>query len=372
MSGARRRRAHGADDSAAPAGGRAPRGAPRKLRVLVLCHEELVPPASSAGRSDEEIAEWRTEHDVLGALAELGHEVACPGIGDDVEELRSAVLGFRPDVCFNLLVEFHGAATYDQHVVSYLELLKAPYTGCNPRGMTLARDKALSKKVLAWHGIPVPRFQVYERGKRIRPPSALPYPLFVKSTVEGASLGVSWASLVDSDAKLVERVAFVHESLRSDAIAEEYVEGRELYAGVLGNERLTALPLWELDVPGRPAGAPLIATRRIKWDLAYQRRVRVRSGRARGLDAELERRIAEQAKRAYRALGLSGCARLDLRLRADGRCFFLEANPTPDLAREEDLAAAAGAGGSPYPALIARLLSLGLGYRAAWRELAGG
>lgn len=343
----------------------------KKKRVLVLCHKELVPPESIEGLSDHEISDWRTEYDVVTTLKDLGHEVACPGIGDDVEDLRNAVRELAPHVCFNLMVEFHGAATYDQHVVSYLELLKVRYTGCNPRGMTLARDKALTKKVLAWHGIPVPGFHVFERGAKVRRPERLGYPLFVKSTVEEASLGVSPASIVEDDEALLDRVAFYHDQVRSDAIAEEYIEGREFYVGVLGNSRLRAFPLWELVIPGLPEGAPLIATRRVKWDIDYQRRLRVENRRAEGLSPALERRIARQAKLAYRVLGLSGFARLDLRLRPDGRHYFLEANPNPDLTYGEDFAEAGETGGLPYEALIARILALGLSYRAAWQEQQG-
>ncbi len=338
----------------------------KKLRVLMLCHEELVPPDSIAGLSDEQISDWRTEFDVLSTLRDLGHDAEPLGVGDDIDVVRRACAEFQPQVCFNLLVEFHGAAHYDQHVASYLELHRQPYTGCNPRGMTLARDKALSKKVLAWEGLPVPRFCVFPRGRRTRRPADLAFPLFVKSVDEEASLGISTASIVRNEQQLSERVAFVHQKVGTDAIAEEYVEGREFYVGVLGNARPMVFPPWELRIANLPKGVPNIATRRIKWDLAYQRRLGVKNGLAQ-LPPELERQVERVSRRVYAALGLSGFARLDYRLRDDGRFYLLEANPNPDLTYGEDFAESAEAAGLEYEQLIDRIVALARRYPAAWK-----
>jgi D-alanine-D-alanine ligase len=336
--------------------------------VLLACHQELVPPPSVAGLSESEIAEWRTEADVASALTALGHELLVVGVGDEIELLHRAIDEFRPHVVFNLLVEFLGAASYDQHIPSYLELLRVPYTGCNPRGMTLARDKALSKKLLAWHDIPVPAFCVFRLGRRDRRPADVTFPLFVKSLNEEASLGIAQASLVQDDEELAARVAFVHERIGTDAIAEEYIEGRELYLGVLGNERLTAFPPWELTIPSLAPDAPVIATRRVKWDLEYQRQLGVTNARAQGLGRSKERELARIARTSYRALGLSGYARLDLRMRPDGRVYLLEANPNPELARGEDFADGAAALGIEYDELVRRIVELGVAYRAEWRQ----
>ncbi len=343
----------------------------RRRRILVAVHEELVPPSTIEGLSDHEIAEYRTEYDVVTGLQDLGHEVHPVGIGDDVEALRAALAELRPHVVFNLLVEFHGAATYDQHVASYLELERVPYTGCNPRGLTLARDKAVSKTILRAAGVPVPEHRVFELGRRFAPPEDLAYPLFVKSLTEEASLGISQASIVRGVEALEKRVAFVHESVGTDAIVESYVDGRELYVGVLGNARLKTLPPWELLMENLPAGAPRIATRRVKWDLDYQREVGVANRRAEGLTRAQERELARIARASYAALGLSGYARLDLRMSAEGRFYVLEANPNPDLAYGEDLADAAEAAGIGYEELLERIVRLGMAYPAAWKSLPG-
>jgi D-alanine-D-alanine ligase len=331
----------------------------RRLRVLVLCHETLVPPRGARGYSRRAPPEWRTELDVLRALRALGHEAHAVGAAHDVEPVLRACRELAPEVVFNLLVEFHADPTYDQHVASLLELLRLRYTGCNPRGLTLARDKALSKQILAAHGVDVPRFQVFARDARVRREPGLAFPLIVKSRSEEASLGLARASLVRDERALARRVALVHERLGTDAIAEEYLDGRELYSAVLGGTRPVVLPTWELVFTRLPRGHPPIATRAVKFSPATQRRLGVRSRAAR-LPAKLEGRVARTARATWRALGLSGYARIDLRLAADGRLSVLEANPNPELARGEDFADAAREAGLGYPELICTLLRLAL------------
>lgn len=339
------------------------------MRVLVLLHEDLVPPATIAGMTDDELARvpWKTEFDVVATLREMGHEVAVLGVVGELAAIRDAIATHRPHVAFNLLEEFDGVALYDQHVVSYLELMKQPYTGCNPRGLLLARDKALSKKLLAYHRIRVPSFTVFPRRRVIRRPRRLAFPLFVKSVNEEASLGISRASLVRDEAKLRDRVAFVHESIGTDAIAEEYIEGRELYVGMLGNQRLTTFPIWEMHFRNVPEDAPRFATGRVKWDVAYQKRWGIETAAAEGLDPALARRIARICRRAYRILDLSGYGRMDLRLREDGAVFLLEANPNPQIGYGEDFAESAEVGGLDYDRLLQRILNLGRRYRAPWK-----
>ncbi|MBX3127238.1 MAG: ATP-grasp domain-containing protein [Polyangiaceae bacterium] len=340
----------------------------RKYRVIVLMHEDLVPPESTDGYSDKEIAEWATEYDVVAGLQKLGHEVYMIGVGSDLGAIRAAFAETRAHVAFNLLVHFHGVAVYDQHVVSYIELLRKAYTGCNPRGLLLARDKALSKRLLAAHRIRVPKFQVFPRGRRARRAKHLDFPLVVKSVNEEASLGISQSSVVTNDQKLVERVAFMHETFGVDVIVEEFIEGRELYLGVMGNQRLQTLPVWELPFDELPEGVPHIATAKLKWDLDYQQKYHIRTQRARDLSPEQEAEIAHLGKRIYRALSLSGYARIDLRLANDGRVYVLEANPNPDLKYGEDFAESAHAAGIAYPELLQRLLTLGLSYQAEWKR----
>jgi len=332
----------------------------KPLRILVVMHPTLVPPDSLKGHTPEEINVWKTEFDVVSTLRRLGHEVRPLGVQEELNPIRVAAEEWKPDVVFNLLEEFHGLSNFDQHVVAYLELLKLAYTGCNPRGLVLARSKAITKKIAAYHRVRVPAFFVVPRGRRPVRPRRLRFPLFVKSASEEASLGISQASIVDSDEKLAERVRFIHESVESDALVEEYIEGRELYVGVIGNERLRVLPTWEMDFGKLTDSGEPIATARVKHSPGYQKKHGIDIRRAEGLDPALERRIQSTTRRVYRMLELDGYARVDYRLTATGELYLLEANPNPEIAEKEEFASAAAAVGLKYRALLARLLTLAL------------
>jgi D-alanine-D-alanine ligase len=321
--------------------------------------ESLVPPDDIKG-VDLPGAEWKMEYDVVSTLRGLGHEVQPLGVGGNLADIRNAIADFKPHITFNLLEGFDDVATWDQNVVAYLELLKVPYTGCNSRGLLLGRDKAIAKKLLSYHRIPVADFVVAPRGRRFRRPKRLAFPLFVKSLTLDASIGISQASVVEDDAKMVERVSFVHESIGTDALVERYIEGRELYVGVLGNDRLQVLPIWELYFKNLPEEVRKIATERLKWSLSYQKKHGIDSGEAKDLPPGLEDRIRDVCKRVYRNLMLSGCARIDLRMTEAGQAYVVEANPNPQLAHDEDFAQSARKAGIDYPELIQRILNLGL------------
>jgi D-alanine-D-alanine ligase len=337
------------------------------MRVLVLMHESLVPPASLKGYSDKEIDEFRTEADVMACLEKSGHSVRALGLGDNLAELRSTITDWKPDIAFNLLEEFQGIVTYDQYVVAFLELMKLPYTGCNPRGMMISRDKVLSKQILSYHRIPTPGFALFRRGQRYRLTRKLKFPLFVKSATEDASLGISQASVVPDAERLKERIEFIHEQTNSDALVEEYVEGRELYVGVMGNDRLRTFPVWEMDFGTLPDVMAGIATRKVKWDRRYQKKHGIRTGAARDLPEGLPAYLDKLSKRIYRTLYMSGYARMDFRMRPDGSVFVLEANANPNISEQEDFADSAKAAGVNYAAVLEQIIRFGFNYQAAWR-----
>ena len=293
----------------------------KKTRILALVHEHLVPPEDTTGVDVRE-AEWKMEYDVTETLREQGHEVYVVGVHDDLVPIRHTIGTFKPQIVFNLMEAFHGITTFDQNVVSYLELLRMPYTGCNPRGLILARDKALSKKLLAYHRIPVPEFTVVRRGQKPTLSRKLQFPLIVKSLFFEASVGISQASVVENEDQLGRRVEFIHESLGTAAIVEQFIDGRELYVGVIGNERLQVFPVWEMSFAKMPENKWKIATERVKWSTKYQQKHGIMTDIAELAEGGRER-VQHLAKRVYRALDLNGYARIDIRMDEQGRVYVL-------------------------------------------------
>lgn len=320
----------------------------------------MLPPANPEKYDADQRRPWKTDYDVVCTLRDLGHEVVSLGVEHELPPIRNAVEGFKPHVVFNLVEGFAGMTELDHHVVSYLALLGVNYTGCSPRGLVLTRSKALSKKILAYHRIRSPKFEVFPLNRKVRRRADLELPLFVKSLTEESSQGISQASIVETDAKLAERVAFIHSSLGTDAIAEQYIEGRELYVGAIGNDRIQILPTWEITFENLPPGHAAIATTRVKHNPSYQEKAGIVQGPANPLPAAVERTIAQTTRRICRALEIDGYARIDYRLGADDKLYFLEANPNPEIARDEEFACSADAAGISYPKLIQKIVNLGL------------
>ncbi len=340
----------------------------KRLRVLLLTHRELYARASTRGRAEREVLGWRTEYHVMRGLERLGHRVEQLGLDASLAPLHTALERFAPDVVFNLLIELRDSGGFEPHVVAALEAAAVPYTGCNSEGLVLTRDKALTKKLLGWHRVPVPRFATFRRGRPRRRAAALAFPLIVKPIDEGGSYGIAQGSLVRTPEALRRRVEWVHARCRCDAIAEEYVEGRELTVGLLGNRRPRCLPLWETFFDGLAPGAPRIATQRLKWNPDHRRRRAVRSGPARRVSAATRAAIERLARRAWNVLRLSGFARIDFRLAADGTPYVIDVNANPDVDFREDFARSARRAGLPPAALLQRILDLALRYRPHWVE----
>lgn len=327
----------------------------------MLTHPNMVPPEGSVDPEELEGAEWKSDWDVSQGFRDLGHDVKILGIVDDLRPIRVEVEEWKPHIVFNGIEFFHNEPLWDHNIPSWLELQKVPYTGCNPRGMVLSRGKALAKRIVAPLRIPVPDHFVAPIGRKIRRPPRMGFPLIVKSLTEHASAGISQASVVDTDERLVQRIGFIHERIGTDALIEEYIDGRELYVSVLGNRRLQVLPTWELMFTNMPEGSARIASAWAKRNVAYQERRGILQGHAADIDAERGEEIRRMAKRIYRAFELDGYARIDFRLSArDGRLYFLEANANADLGRDQELATAALDAGIEYPQLLEKILWLGL------------
>jgi D-alanine-D-alanine ligase len=332
----------------------------RSLRVMMLVHVTLVPPDDLHAADDPRMEQYRTEYDVKQALLALGHEVRVVGVYDDLAPVRKTIEDWKPHIAFNLAEDFAGVSAFDYYMVSYLAMMKIPYTGCNPRGLLLARDKALSKKLLAYHRIAVPEFAVFAYGRPVRPPRSLHYPVIVKSLTEEGSVGIAQASYVENAEQLRERAALIHEKFQGDAIAEQYIDGRELYVTVLGNNQLKVLPIRELAFRHAAEGAPRMATYKVKWDPKYRERWGIDYQFATDLPDGVAERVVKLCKRIYRILELSGYARIDLRLTPQGELYVLEANPNPGIARDEDSTLSAKKAGIGYKDFIQLILQYGL------------
>ena len=333
----------------------------KKLKVLAL-FDAIAPTTLDQDLSAElNTEDWKTEANVLDALRQSGHTVEHLAIFDDLDLVRQKLQSFTPDVIFNLADQFKNNRAFDQNIVSFLEMQGLPFTGCSSTGLTLCKHKGISKKILSYHRIHVPNFVIIARGRRIARPKSLKFPILVKPLKEEASLGISQASFVEADEQFNERVQFIHDKFDGDVIAEEYIEGREFYVGVMGNHRLRVFPIRELVFKEVPPDEPKIATYKAKWDEEYRKRWGLQNQFAEGLDPSLVRTIEETCKRIYHLLTIDGYARVDLRVTAANEVYFIEANPNPMLAADEDFAQSALKAGLSFPQLVDRILRLGLG-----------
>ncbi len=332
----------------------------KKLKVLVLFDGTSPTTLDQDFTKEMKTKDWQTEANVMAALGKLGHTAEHLAIYDDVDLLRQKLETFAPDVLFNLVEQFKNNPGFDQNIVSFFEMQGLPFTGCGATGLTLCKHKGISKKILGYHRIHVPNFAVIPRGQRIARPRHLGFPILVKPVKDEASYGIAQASFVETDEQFKERVAFIHEKRDADVIAEQYIEGRELYASVMGNLRLNVFPIREMTFGEVSPNEPKIATYNAKWDEEYRKRKGLKNQFAERLDPALVAHIERTCKRIYRLLTIDGYARLDLRLTAANEVYFIEANPNPILAEDEDFALSAGKAGLSYPQLIDRIIRQGI------------
>ena len=296
------------------------------------------------------------EASVFRSLRRLGHEVEPLAIYDNVFEIIETVRTFQPEVVFNCAESFYHDRAQEPNVCALLELMKVRYTGAGPDALWLCKDKALAKKVLAYHRIHVPRFVVSHRKRPVRSLKRFHYPAFVKPSGEDSSDGISLASLVRTEPEAMERVKYLHQKFHCDVLIEEYIEGRELYLSVLGTQRLTVLAPREIFFEGMPEGGPRFATAHAKWNMEYRERWNIMNGPAEPMTDEIRKKLDALAKKVYRVLKLRGFGRLDVRLNAAGEVYVIEANPNPSLDEIEDFSQAALESGIEYDALVQSIL----------------
>jgi D-alanine-D-alanine ligase len=328
------------------------------MKVLVLFDLPRPVPADKAFTSESlrEKEDRPTEADVLECLASLGHEVDTLAVFEGVFGIVEKIRSFAPDVVFNLCESFFNDRAKEPNVPALLELMRVRYTGANPEALMLSKDKALAKTILIYHHVRVPRFVLSRKARPLRALRRFMFPAFVKPLGEESSDGIAKASFVRDGEEAIERSRFIHERLGCDAMIEEYIEGRELYVSVLGDRRLTVFPPRELFFGRMPESEPRFATFKAKWDEAYRANWGIHNGPAVPFAEGVEKKVVNLARRVYMLLKIQSLGRVDLRLTPSGELVFIEANPNPSLAQEDDFAQSAAAAGMSYPALIQRIL----------------
>ncbi len=333
------------------------------MKVLVLFDmARRTPPDQTF--SPQELKEQEdkpTEADVLAALERLGHQFDTLAVFNDVGVIIDKLKAFAPDVVFNLLESFYDNRCHVSNVPALLDLMRVRYTGATPDALLLCRDKVLAKQMLAYHRVRVPRFVISRCDRPLKRLRRFPYPAFVKPVGEEGSDGISLASFAPAQQDALERARFIHEKFHSDALIEEYIEGRELYLSVLGTNRLTVFPPRELFFGQVPDDAPKFATFKAKWDDAYRAKWGIRNGAADPLPEGVPKKLDTLARKVYRVLRIRGFGRIDVRLTPGGDVVVLEANPNPSLAQEDDYAESAAAAGLGFDAMIQKILDIAVG-----------
>ncbi len=296
---------------------------------------------------------------VARTLRRLGHRVSILGVHGDVNRLIAGLKRRRPDLVFNLMEMFGDNVFGDIPVTGLLDLLGLRYTGSGPGELYLSQDKGLTKKLLAFEEILYPRFAVFSRDTAFETGGNLRMPLFVKPLRSDSSLGIGGKSLVHDAVALMERVTAIRKELNDSALAEEFIEGREFYVGVLGNIQAKALPPVEIDFTGFPDGVPKVMDSKAKWDERSKEYKGTKSVMAQ-LPDELRARLQKVAVDAYRALRVRDYGRVDIRLTDTGDIYVLEVNASCDLEKGSEFAMSAAAAGMDYPRLIEQIVNLAL------------
>jgi D-alanine-D-alanine ligase len=334
-----------------------------KLKVVVLYDrwdepDEEETTTNSKAPLMRSLDKKEVEDEVAEALEKLGHEPQLHCLDGSVKSLH-ALSRVDCDLVFNLSESFGGNDTADVCIAGYLELLNRPYTGAGVHGLMLAQDKAVAKKIFAFHGIHTPVFAKVFRG-RLDFSHHLEFPVIVKPAREDGSIGIEFNAVVNSIRELMERIDWLHQNFDSPVMIEEYVDGREIYVGVIGNEAPTALPVIELDLSKLPEGRPRIAGAEVKWGKGTRAYRDTKSIFPEDLSEETLASLQQTAVAAYQALELRDYGRVDMRLQPDGRIALIEVNPNPWLASKSEFAMAGRKSGRTYSELVGEIVELAM------------
>ncbi len=333
-----------------------------KLKICVLYDRWEEPDDAGPGAEKplvRALDKKEVEEEVAEALGKLGHEAALHVLDGNPRSLH-ALARIDCDLVFNLAESFAGNDTADVNIAGYLDLIGKRYTGAGVHGLMLAQDKAIAKKIFAFHGIHTPVFATLHRG-RLDFSHDLRFPVIVKPAREDGSIGIEFDAVVSSIKELMERIDWLHQHLDGPVLVEEYVEGREMYVGVLGNDRAEALPVIELDLSRLPLGTPKIAGAEVKWAKGTRAYRDTKSVVPEDLSEETVAILQRTAVAAYQALELRDYGRIDMRLQPNGRVAVIEVNPNPWLSSRAELAQAARKAGRTYTELIGEIVELAMG-----------
>ncbi len=329
----------------------------KKLKVLMLFYSPYQMPRGYDYK--QEFADpdnMYTEKDVHHALLKLGHEIALLGIFNDISPLFEEIKTNPPDVIFNMMEVFNDQSHLEKNMAAILEILNIPFTGASSGILYLCNNKALHKKIFNYHRVSVPQFYDFSCGSRVFVPARFKLPAMIKPLCEEASRGISQASVVETPEAFIERVKFIQEHMGLDAIAEEYIEGRELYVTAMGHKQVTLFPPREMIFKNMSQEQPRIATYKAKWDDNYRKRWGIDSVPAKGLDVGALKSINDLCRRAYRALDARSYLRFDLRLTKEGEAYIIEPNANPCIAKIDEMAQSAHLAGVSYEELIQRVV----------------
>src|SRR5215208_5886298 len=332
-----------------------------KLKVVIIYDRVLVDEGEETASTDKApvtrtLDKKEVEEEVAEALTKLGHEPVLYEVDGTIKSLLGLARA-DCDLVFNLCESFNGDDTADFKIAGYLELIGKNYTGSGTHGLMLAQDKAIAKKIFQFHGIHTPTFAKSFRG-RLDFSHDLHFPVIVKPAREDGSIGIEFSAVVNSIRELMERMDWLHANFNSPVLIEEYIEGREMYVGVIGNEKPEALPVIELDLSKLPEGTPRIAAAEVKWGKGTKAYRDTKSAVATDLPEEAVTALQQTAIAAYQALELRDYGRIDMRLQADGRVQVIEVNPNPWLSSRAEFVMAARKSGRTYTSLIGEIVEL--------------
>lgn len=334
--------------------------AKKQLKILLLFDISIPPPLNQDFTEIFKSDEWKDESILIKTLKNLGHEVIPFGIYDNILPLISFIQEQKPDLVFNQCEAFYGNRDYEPNIVSMLELLRVPYTGASPHSLLICKDKGLTKKILSYHRIRIPKFLISRKNRPLKKLQEMIFPAFIKPLALEASEGIAQLSFTENESDALERVKYIHDKFKCDAIVEEYIDGREIYVGVFGNDRIKVLPPRELFFKEMPDDSPKFATFKAKWDDQYRKKWGIKSGVAKALDSKTEKHLNEVSKKIYQLFQIKGFARIDFRLSNKNELVFIEANPNPSIFKDEDFALAAEKAGIDYETLLSTILSLSI------------